>query len=101
MANEEYIKRYNNVAKIMHQKLAYEHQLIKENVPTFKYEPDAVLENTRYRIMWDRSVITDKTNPANRPDIIVTDCVTKYTYLIYTAVPGTTNLEKNLPRKNQ
>jgi hypothetical protein len=80
MANEEYIKRHNNVAKIIHKKLAYEHQLIKENFPTFKYEPDAVLENTRYRIMWDRSVITDKTIPANRPDIIATDHVNKYTY---------------------
>jgi hypothetical protein len=62
MANE-YIKRHNNVAKIIHQKLAYEHQLIKEKVLTFKYEPDALLENTRYRIMWDCSVITDKNNP--------------------------------------
>jgi hypothetical protein len=28
--------------------------------------------------MWDHSVITDKTIPANRPDIIVTDHVNKY-----------------------
>jgi hypothetical protein len=56
------------------------HQLIKEKVPTFKYEPDVVLENTRYRIMWDLSVITDKTISANRPDIIMTDHVNKYTY---------------------
>jgi hypothetical protein len=27
MANEEYIKRHNNVAKIIHQKLASEYQL--------------------------------------------------------------------------
>jgi hypothetical protein len=82
MVNEEYIKRHNNVAKTIHKKLVYEHQLIKEKVLTFKYEPDAILENTRYRIMWDHSVITDKTIPANRPHIIVTDCVNKYTYLI-------------------
>jgi hypothetical protein len=44
--------------------------------------------------MWDRSVKTDKTIPANRPDIIVTDCVNKYTYLIDIAVPRTTNPEK-------
>jgi hypothetical protein len=53
MANEEYIKRHNNVAKIIHKKLASEYQLIKEKVATFKYEPAAVLENTRCRIMWD------------------------------------------------
>jgi hypothetical protein len=44
--------------------------------------------------MWDHSVITDKTIPANRPDIIVTDHVNKYTSLIDIVVPGTTNLEK-------
>jgi hypothetical protein len=37
--------------------------------------------------MWDCSVITDKTIPANRPDIIVTDHVNKYT--------------KNLEKTNQ
>jgi hypothetical protein len=42
MASEEYIKRHDNVAKIIHQKLAYEYQPIKEKVPTFKYEPDSV-----------------------------------------------------------
>jgi hypothetical protein len=99
MANEEYIKRHNNIAKIIHKKLAYEHQLIKEKVPAFKYEPDVVLENIRYRIMWDRFVITDKTIPANRSDIIVTNRVNKYTYLIDIAVPGTTNLEKNYREK--
>jgi hypothetical protein len=52
------------------------------------------MENTRYRIMWDCSVITDKISPANRPDIIATDCVNKYTYLTDIAVPGTTNLKK-------
>jgi hypothetical protein len=80
VANEEYIKRRNNVAKIIHKKLAYEHQLIKERVPTFKYEPEVVLESTRYRIMWDRTEITDKTIPENRPDIIARDRVNKYTY---------------------
>jgi hypothetical protein len=67
---------------------------------TFKYEPDAALENTRYRIMWDCSVITDKTIPANRPDITVTDCVNKYTYLIDIDVPETTNLEKTYREKS-
>jgi hypothetical protein len=99
MVNEEYIKRHNIVAKVIHQKLVSEYQLIKEKVPTFKYEPDAVLENTRYRIMWDRSIITDKTIPANRPNIIATDCVNKYTYLIHIAVPGTISLEKTYQEK--
>jgi hypothetical protein len=44
--------------------------------------------------MWDRSVIADKTIPVNRSDIIVTDRVNKYTYLIDINIPGTTNLEK-------
>jgi hypothetical protein len=39
MPNEEYLKRHNNVAKIIHKKLACEHQLIKEKVSTFKLGP--------------------------------------------------------------
>jgi hypothetical protein len=72
---------------------------MKEKVLTYKYEPDVVLENTMHTIMWDRSVITDKTIPANRPDIVVTNHVNKYTYLIDIAVPGTANLEKTYREK--
>jgi hypothetical protein len=46
-----------------------------------------------------RSVITDKTIHANRPDIIVKDHVNKYTYLTDIVVPGTTNLEKTYREK--
>jgi hypothetical protein len=95
MANEEYIKRHNNVAKIIHKNLAYEYQPIKEKVLTFKYEPDVVLENTRCRITWDRSVITDKTIPANRPDIMLITIPTDIYSRYYNNKSRT-----NLPRKN-
>jgi hypothetical protein len=60
MAKEEYLLRHNNVAKVVHQELAHQTQLIKEKTPNFKYVPDNVLELTRYKLTGDRSVITDK-----------------------------------------
>jgi hypothetical protein len=60
MAKEENLLRHSNVAEVVHQELAHQTQLIKEKTQNFKYVPDNVLESTRYRLTWDRSVITDK-----------------------------------------
>jgi hypothetical protein len=57
---KEYLLRHNNVAKVVHQELAHRTQLIKGKTPSFKSVPDNVLESTRYKLTWDRSVITDR-----------------------------------------
>jgi hypothetical protein len=38
---------------------------------------DTILENERYKLYWDRTIITDKTVSDNRPDITLTDEVKK------------------------
>jgi len=38
--------------------------------PYYKYTPANVLENENFKLYWKRSIITDKTIPSNRPDII-------------------------------
>jgi hypothetical protein len=47
-------------------------------------------------LYWNHSIITDKTMPANRPDITLTNEKTKTTYLIDIAVPNTHNLAKTI-----
>jgi hypothetical protein len=51
-------------------------------MPNFKYEPEMTLESSEYKIMWDRSVITDKHILANRTDIILINKTDKITYLV-------------------
>jgi hypothetical protein len=36
--------------------------------PYYKYTPANVLENDNFKLYWNRSIITDKTIPSNRPD---------------------------------
>jgi hypothetical protein len=45
------------------------------------------LENARYKLYWDRTIITDRTVSNNRPDITLIDKVKK-TFLIDTAIPS-------------
>jgi hypothetical protein len=55
-------------SKFIHQKLAEAAELIEDESPYYRYTPANVLENN-FKLYWNRSIITDKTIPANRPDI--------------------------------
>jgi hypothetical protein len=58
-----------------------------------------VLENDNFKLYWNRSIMSDKTIPANRPDITFKNKKTKTTYLIDIAVPNTHNLAKTITEK--
>jgi hypothetical protein len=90
----EYLKRHDGLAKIIHQKLAEVAELIEEKIPYYKYTPANVLENDNFKLYWNRSILTDKTIPFNRPDITFISKKTKKTFLIDIAVPNTHNLAK-------
>ena len=94
-----YTHRHNQVAKIIHLKLALQHKLLTTNTPYYEYNPSAVLENEDCKLYWDRSVITDRTILANRPDIILVLKRQKHTFLIDIAVPNTHNLQQSYGEK--
>jgi hypothetical protein len=89
LASTECVKRHDGVAKVIKQKLAEAAELIECKSPYYRYTPANVLENDNFKLYWNRSIITDKTIPANRPDITLTNNKTKTTYLIDIAVPNT------------
>jgi hypothetical protein len=62
--------------------------------PYYKYTPANVLENDNFKLYWNRSIITDKTIPSNRPDITFMNKTTKSTFLIDIAVPNTHKIAK-------
>jgi hypothetical protein len=51
--------------------------LIKTNTPYYKNTPHTILENERYKLSWDRTIITDRTISNNRPDRNLIDKVRK------------------------
>jgi hypothetical protein len=59
------------------------------------------LENENFKLYWNRSIITDKTIPSNRPDITFMNKTTKNTFPIDIAVPNTHNLAKIISEKQE
>ena len=99
LAHTEYLHRHNCVAKIIHQELAHNLKLIDSATPYYQYSPEVVLENENHRLYWDRSIITDKTLPANRPDIVWIEKLKRKTWLINIAIPNTNNLQNTITNK--
>ena len=75
-----YVKKHDGLAKIIHQKLAEAAELIDDKSPCYKYTPVSVLENENFKLYWNRSILTDKTIPFNRPDITFMNKKTKNTF---------------------
>jgi len=73
LASTEYAKRHDGVVNVIHQKLAEAADLIVDKSPYCRYTPANVLENDNFKLYWNRSTITGKTKPANRPDITFTN----------------------------
>ena len=73
--------------------------MIDDKSPYYKNTPANVLENENFNLYWNRSILTDKTVPLNRPDKTFMNKKTKKTYLIDIAVPNTHNLAKTITDK--
>jgi hypothetical protein len=78
----DYLKRHDGLAKIIHQKLAEVAEFIEEKIPYYKYTPANVLENDNFKLYWNRSILTDRTIPFNRPDMTFINKKRKNTFLI-------------------
>ncbi|XP_068712746.1 uncharacterized protein [Montipora foliosa] len=63
LAQKEYKRRHDNIARLVHWKLCckYEHQ------------PEGVVENEKCKILWDMTIQCDHVIEARRPDIVVVE----------------------------
>ena len=61
-------------------------------MPNYRYLPVPVLENARFKLYWDRTVLSNKFLHHNRPDILVYDKGRHRVTIIDVAVP----LDRNL-----
>ncbi|XP_060531478.1 uncharacterized protein LOC132705063 [Cylas formicarius] len=101
LAPKEYTTRHDNVAKIVHQEIAFNLKLRKEKCPYYRYSPESVLENEGFRIYWDRTVQTDHTVQHNRPDILIYDKANKVVTIVDVAIPAPNNLQKKEREKRE
>ena len=69
---QEYKRRHGNLAKIVHWKLARKCKF-EAGDKWFEHEPESVLDNIYYKILWDFSIQTHHVIEARRPDCVVVD----------------------------
>ena len=103
LANNEYTRRHDNVAKIIYIHLLTQ---IAPNEPScatpyYSFTPQPTHTTNSHIIYWNRSVITDRTIHHNKPDIILVNLAEKTTYLIEISVPLAENIDKKQKEKHQ
>lgn len=100
LTQNDYTHRHNQLANILHQKLAYKYSLIQDPpTPYYNYNPQHVLDNATHKLYFDRTIITDHTIYNNRPDITLVDKQNRHTYIIDIAVPNTNNIQTTIAEK--
>ena len=93
LAQKEYKRRYDNLGKIVHWKLARKCNF-EAGDKWYEHEPESVLENKDYRILWDFSIQTDHVIEARRPDLVVVHKKKRNCKIIDFAVPGDSRIEE-------
>ena len=91
LSQKEYKRRHDNLGKIVYWKLARKCNF-EAGDKWYEHEPESVLENEDYKILWDFSIQTDVIE-ARRPDLIVVD-KKRSCKIIDFAVPGDSRIEE-------
>ena len=84
--------RPDNLGKIVHWKLATKCNY-EAGDKRYEHEPESVLGNEYYKILWDFSIQTDHVMEARRPDLVVVD-KERICKIIHFAVPLHSRTEK-------
>ena len=93
LAEKEYKRRHDNLGKIVHWKLARKCNF-KAGDKWYEHEPESVLENEDYKILWDFSIQTDHVIEARTPDLVVVDKKERSCKIIDFAVPGDSRIKE-------
>ena len=86
LVQKEYKRRHDWVGKRVHWDVSKVCGF-KVKDKWYEHEPEAVMVNDDYRILWDFSIETDHTIEARRPDMIVEDRRNSHCKIIDFAVP--------------
>ena len=92
LAQKEYKRRHDNLCKIVHWKLARKCNFEAGN-KWYEHEPESVLENEDYKILWDFSIQTDHVIEARRLHLVRVD-KERSCKIIDFAVPGDSGIEE-------
>lgn len=99
IAPKEYTNRHNDIAKIIHSHLCLKHNILKNSIPYYKYQPENIGESDSVKIYWDTMLITDRRVLHNKPDIVVIDKREREGFILDVAVPLDDNIHKTYIEK--
>ena len=98
LAQREYKRRHDNVAKYVHWRICEKYELDRAN-KWYEHKPDGAIENANYKILWDVMIQCDKEIEARRQNIVVVDKQRGEVKIIDVAIPGDVRVcEKELEK---
>ena len=93
LAQYQYKKRHDTVAKALHWSLCKKHQLSCSD-KWYEHQPESVMENEKVKLLWDFDIRTEKVIRAHRPDLTLIDKGRNKVSLIDVAVPWDSRVEE-------
>ena len=92
LAQRDYKRRHDTVAKALHWEICKKYGF-KSASQWYEHEPESVLENEDWKVLWDFTIQTDRVIQARRPDIVIVDKKSKVCQIVDIAVPGDCRVE--------
>ena len=86
LAQREYKRRHDIVARIIHWELCRLYELERAD-KLFEHQPNSVLETDRTKVLWDFNIQYDYIIEARRPDIVIVEKEEKVCKIIDIAIP--------------
>ena len=83
---KEYKKKHDNACRYTHWKLCEKHDFQKAQ-EWYEIEPEGVIENKGYNILWDFTIKCDAKIEAQRPDGVVIDKTKKEVKIVDVTIP--------------
>ena len=87
LAQREYKRRHDTVAKSFHWKLCEKHNLERKE-KWYEHCPEGAVEDDDVKLIWDINIQCDNVIEARRPDLILVDKKAKSCVITDVAIPG-------------
>ena len=87
LAQRDYKRRHDTVAKLVHWKLCEKHNLERKE-KWYKHCPEGAVEDCDVKLIWDANIQSDNVIEEKRPNLILVDKNAKSCIIIDVAMPG-------------
>ena len=93
LAQKEYKRRHNNIAKKVHWDICKKNRL-EHSEKWYEHAPEGAVENEEIKVLWDGNIQCGSLIVARRPDLIVIDKKEQKGIIIDIAVPADVRVEE-------